>query len=727
MNLSKQLYTIILFIFTIIFIGNFTISINNFKAYLEIESKTKAQDTATLLGMNLKGLIQDKTDPEITSTINAIANRGFYKEIRLEDIEFNINKHDLLESHKSYTNYNIKNLTIDKKDGKIIDSSDELDLENELLELEGIEKENTQSDTIKYSFIPSSDFPNGKLLNISFTAYNDKKKINLTSSLLINKVLVKVAKNEKFDSVPQWFIDLIHIQSEESKSEISDGWKTAAIIYVSSNAGDAYHKLYLQAKNILYYSIVAFIISFLILILFLRFILKPLKDIENLAKDISEGNFRKIEEIPFTTELKNVSYSMNNMSEKIANIINKLNKNLEQSTKKLSQDELTGLQIEQSFRSDMEQIFTDKDKGYILNIKIDNLIEFAKQNTNATVDKFIQDFAISLQKCDKNSIAYRFYGSTFTIILKNTDKSKLSAVVNNLKTAFDNLSKIYDKTCVAHIGIVPFDTLSDTDDLISLANEAYELAKQIGHNEAYINNNSDVRDTIQWRDLIFDIIDNNKFNIEYINQTFDLKNNSKPILKEAFTTAIDENNKKIPIGTFISLAEEYNKITDLDKAVIISVINYIKSNNIDYEILINLSFDSIVDIKFKQWLENILKLNEDIAKQLIFSMTAYGCTRDINAFKKFINIIHKNNAKIIIKRFDIKFISLDNLKKFNLDYIRLSRENTSDIVNDITKQTFIESICEISQLLNIKILAENVTNQKDIEILEKIGIFGISR
>jgi len=92
MTLSKQLYIIISFIFFMIFAGNFIISVNNFRGYLESESITKSQDTATSLGMTLKSLIDDKTDPELKSTIRAIANRGFYKEIRLEDIEFNFTK-----------------------------------------------------------------------------------------------------------------------------------------------------------------------------------------------------------------------------------------------------------------------------------------------------------------------------------------------------------------------------------------------------------------------------------------------------------------------------------------------------------------------------------------------------------------------------------------------------------------------------------------------------------
>ena len=109
MTLSKQLYIIISFIFFMIFTGNFIISVTNFKNYLIVESTTKSQDTATSLGMSLKSLIDDKTDSEIESTIRAIANRGFYKEIRLEDVEFTFSKKDLINKNSKLNNsYEIK-------------------------------------------------------------------------------------------------------------------------------------------------------------------------------------------------------------------------------------------------------------------------------------------------------------------------------------------------------------------------------------------------------------------------------------------------------------------------------------------------------------------------------------------------------------------------------------------------------------------------------------------
>lgn len=730
MTLSKQLYIIISFIFFMIFTGNFIISVNTFRDYLQTESITKSQDTATLLGMSLKSLIDNKTDPEIKSIIRAISNRGFYKEIRLEDVEFNFTKEDLLKKANLDSSYEIKDITIDKKYGEIVSSKGDDELEKELAELEGSSEMDIADDRseVIYSFIPSSSFKNGDNLNISFTAIKGSKVVKSNIKIKINKVLVSVSRDEKFESVPQWFIDLLPMQMVETKSEISNGWKTKAIIYVSANAGEAYYKLYIQAKDAMIYAIVSFTISILMLVVFLRFILKPLKDIEALAKSISQGDFKVIEKLPWTTELRNVSISMNDMSMKIKNMITKLNANLEKMTAQLSKDELTGLQKEQTFQTDMKQMFIKKEDGYVLSVKINDLAGFAKNNSHSEVNKFLKEFAVLLDNCDDEDLnAYRFFGSSFAIITKKTDHKDIEKITKTLKKSLDYLSEKYNIKNVANIGVTPFNPISTTSDILASANEAYEMAKQIGPNEAYIRDKNDLaRDMLEWKDLIFDIIDNSKFTVGYINEAISM--DKKDILtQEAFTSAKDKNGSTIPIGTFISIAEQYNKVIDFDEAVIMQVIKDIRSNNIRHEILINLAFDSLIDQEFKSWLADKLIENSDIASQLIFSVTAYGCVRDIVAFKKFIDLVHTNGAKIILKRFETKFVPLDNLKDLNLDYIRLAREYTSGIVDDASKQNFVESVCELSKLLNIKVFAESVKDDESFEKLFELGLYGASK
>ena len=739
MSLSKQLYIIIAFIFFMIFAGNFIISVKNTKEYLETESTTKAQDTATSLGMGLKSLLKDKQDPEIESIITAIANRGFYKEIRLVDAYFTISETELIRSSLDLDDslWKVSNLRIDPLFGKIekITSDSEIIKELSALENEKVEEiEDLPLETEEdiYTYLPSQKYKNGGRITFNFTATNeDNIKVNTVSNIKINKIIAKATRAVKFDYIPSWFIKMIPIKLEERSSEINDGWKTTAIIYVSANPGDAYAKLYEQVKNGLIYATIAFIISMIILFIFVQYLLKPLKRIEKLANNIAIGKFGTIKKLPWTTEIKNVAIAMNDMSSKIEAIINKLNNNLEKNSKRLSEDELTGLSLKQSFETDMKNMFIHKSTGYVFVIKIFDLGTFAKSHTNKEVNNFIQEFGEILKKTkieNKKITAYRFFGSEFAVIGQEFTFEDTKKFTKSLQDSFEELTVKIGKKDIAHIGATPFNPIGTTPEMLQSANEAYQKATLIGENEAFIRDSTDLsRDMEAWRDLIFDIIDNSKFNVKYIGDAKLLNQSNELVMQEAFTSACDKDGVDIPIGTFVSIAEKYERIINFDKKVINKVMEHILINKINHDISINLSLESINNTAFIAWLEKTVLEHKNIAKQLVFSITAYAVAKDMDKFKFFVDEIHKCGAKIIIKRFESKFIPLDNIKDFNLDYIRLARDYTSNICNDNSKENFVESIQELSTLLNIKVFAENVKEDDDLEMIKGFNLYGASR
>jgi len=739
MSLSKQLYIIIAFIFFMIFAGNFIISVNNTKEYLEIESSTKAQDTATSLGMSLRPLLVDKKDLEIETIIRAIANRGFYKEIRLEDAFYTVSETDLIRASSDLDDsvWKIGNLKVDSKYGTVEKVTSDVEISNQLMAIENEQiKDNGEIDVKEdtYNFNPSEKYIDSGNITFTFSAINQNGiKVDTFANININKIIAQVQRNIKFDYVPNWFINLISIQTQEKSSEITDGWKTTAVIYVSANPGDAYAKLYDQAKGAIIYAVIAFLVSMSILFVFVQFLLKPLKKIEKLATNIAQGKFGVIKKLPWTTEIKNVALSMNDMSTKIETIINKLNRNLENITKKLSQDDLTNLALKQSFETDMKSMFIHKSSGYVFVIKIFNLGTFAKSHTNKEVNDFIKKFAKILKdtktKEGLSTTAYRFFGSEFALIGKNFTYKDAQAFTKDLQKNFEALEEEFNKDDIVHIGATPFNQIGTIPEMLQAANEAYEKATLIGPNEAHIRDSNDLsRDMESWRDLIFDIIDNSKFNVKYIGDAKKLEtDNNDLVMQEAFTSAKDKDKLDIPIGTFVSIAERYEKVIDFDKKVIEKVVNHIIVNSVKHDISINLSLESINNTAFIAWLEKKVLEHKVIASQLVFSVTAYAVAKDINKFKFFADEIHKCGAKIIIKRFETKFIPLDKIKDINLDYIRLARDYTSNICNDTSKQSFVESINELATLLNIKVFAENVKEDEDLEIVKKYNLYGASR
>jgi len=723
MSLSKQLNFIVSFLFLVIFLGNSVITIQNTKEYLKSESITKAQDTATSIGMILKTLISNKKDPEIKLTITAIADSGFYESIRLEDMFYTFTNKELLQSANiSNINTIISDVKIDLKYGELITNDDDELLEelNVLENTKEILTNNIDEDDI-YTFIPSNKFKDNDILNITFKVNN--KIIN--TNLKLTKILVNVTKPVKFDNVPTWFINFIDLTLTEQKSEINDAWKITAVIYVKANAGIAYSKLYEQFKQIVIYNILAFLGSLILLSIFLKLILKPLKDIENLSNKISKGSFDTIKDIPWTSELRSVALSMNIMSNKIKSIINKLNDNVKEVSDALKKDKLTSLDIKESFINMLKDKFINKDKGYVFLIRISDLGGFAKVNGQETINDFIISFAKILKEVPKSK-AFRFYGSEFAMIFDDLTKEELKNITYLLKEEFINLAKELNKKDIANIGIIAFDQFDTVGGILSGVTEAYEMAKQVGPNEFFVKDKKeDSRGLLQWKELVFDIIDNKKVEINYIGDVLDESENV--FMKEAFSKIKDENNNDIPIGIFLSIAEENNRIIDFDKIIINSVINKIKEDNIKYKIVINLATQSISDIKFLKWLRTKLEENNQIANQLIFSITAYSVAKDIELFVEFVNFTKLNHTNTMIKRFDINFIEIEDIQIINPTCIRLARDYTNGICHDLNKKSMVDSICKISELLGIEVFAENVKSNDDYKLIKTLGTKGISR
>jgi EAL domain-containing protein (putative c-di-GMP-specific phosphodiesterase class I) len=232
-----------------------------------------------------------------------------------------------------------------------------------------------------------------------------------------------------------------------------------------------------------------------------------------------------------------------------------------------------------------------------------------------------------------------------------------------------------------------------------------------------------------WKKLVEHIIDNKRYQVKYVNQaeSIDTSEAKKVVMEEAFTYMKDENQQDIATSTFISIAEKYDKAIVFDQGVIARVIKFINTNHITHPITINLSITSVKSGNFRSWLTTALNNHRKIANQLVFSLTAYSLIKQLSVATEFIDFIHDMGAKVILKRYEPQLLSLDEIKQLKFDYLRLARDLTEDISSDPEKISLVTTIKEFSDLLDIKVLAENIGSEQDFESLRKIGIHGASR
>ncbi|MEQ1529153.1 MAG: EAL domain-containing protein, partial [Methylococcales bacterium] len=530
----------------------------------------------------------------------------------------------------------------------------------------------------------------------------------------------------------RWFVELLPINTATVESEISSGWNLGGIIYVTINPGYAYIKLYEQAKSALWFSTWTFLLAVALLLLILKLILLPLKKINLLALSIAHGQFDTIEQLPWTIEVRNVANSMNTMSMKIAKMIKNLNNKLEALGNKLQLDELTGLLKKSSFDAEMNQLFFEDSEAYIYLIKLDSLSGLVKENAADTIDAFLRDAANTLSQtaaefpCGQANV-YHFFGAEFAIVLRGVNFQQAEQCAKALSQALAELGRHHQLADVAHFGVAPFNVLSSSAGILAAANEAFEQAKLINANGFYIRTNEDQgKDISEWKTLVFDVVDNDGYRIDYVGaiecfQTGDM------LMEEAFIQVNDAHGEEVAIGPFISIAEKFEKIVELDKGVLEKIIAYIAAEEISYAIAVNVSTRTIKNNDFRNWLSNKLAKNAQIAAQLVFSMSAYAVAKDFKVYKEFVEFVHSLGAKVMLKRFDNQTMSLDMAKTLRPDYLRMARELGNGLSQEPGKVAFVETLKDVSELLDMQVLAENVQTKEDFSFLKTMGIAGASR
>ena len=118
--------------------------------------------------------------------------------------------------------------------------------------------------------------------------------------------------------------------------------------------------------------------------------------------------------------------------------------------------------------------------------------------------------------------------------------------------------------------------------------------------------------------------------------------------------------------------------------------------------------------------------NKEVASRLVFCLTAYAAAKDLKLLESFKELVRRTGTKLMIKRYEPRFMELDILKQYQFDYIRLARSYTEDVAGDTEKRRLISSMVETGNLLETTILAESVSD-KDWQQVVQLGVHGASR
>ena len=382
----------------------------------------------------------------------------------------------------------------------------------------------------------------------------------------------------------------------------------------------------------------------------------------------------------------------------------------------LFSDRLT-LAVNQAVRSDtqMALLYIDLDRFKVINDSLGHI----------TGDYLLQDVARRLNECvrDVDTVA-RVGGDEFVIILPHIDEiNDVVRVCARITEKFSVPLKIDDNELFvsASIGIsICPDDGSTVAELHKNADIAMYHAKALGGGESQffsVEMNSEVDVRLMLEMQLRKAIEQDQFEIFF--QPIVDSRTGIATGAEALSRWIHPELGIIPPSTFINVAEETGFIVQINDIVLrkscVKCKEIIDAGYPAMYVSVNMTSHQFLNRRILESVSTALEESKLSAGHLILEITEDSIMQNVDEINIIMKELKNKGIRFSIDDFGTGYSSLSYLKKFPLDNLKIDRSFIVDIPGDNDSKTLARTIIVLAKELGLKIIAEGVERQDQID------------
>lgn len=559
-------------------------------------------------------------------------------------------------------------------------------------------------------------FDGGYYQQIIVKSLNGDIHINLQSPTLI-------------EGIPVWFLDRISLEPPLMKALVMGGWSEWGSVEISSNPGYAYEQLWHSFVENLMLALLAIVFTIVIVALLLKIILTPLKQIEGQARAIANREYPILETIPKTREFRSVVFAMNKMATKLTQMVSVQSMVAKNLKKESYSDPVTGLGNRRSLLMRLDQMTKQSDDtqhGALAMLKVDKLGQINRDQSFAAGNEIITSIATKLvESLGPNPHIFRM-GAVFGILFHHLSESDIEAASRKLMAEVSGLRFGEIDQVSTHMGIAIYSGSQSASDLLSSADMALlESEKKGPHRFEMLSTGAGaiVKGSEAWRESVLSIIQGQRIDLVY--QPVRLFANNKVVQYEALARFTDEDGAPIPPGSVFPIAERYQLCHKLDRVIAKKILNDLGKPWAQSKYLsMNLSMQSIADGFFIEWLAAELLNHKKDVNRLIIEISEQQFHSNRESFEKFIDRFRKMGISFSIDQFGINDTAFGYLQSVKIDQLKVDGSYIHGLHQNKDNQFFLRSLTTIVHNLDIKILANFVEHEQELQSIESLGLDG---
>ncbi|WP_405599787.1 MULTISPECIES: EAL domain-containing protein [unclassified Pseudoalteromonas] len=345
--------------------------------------------------------------------------------------------------------------------------------------------------------------------------------------------------------------------------------------------------------------------------------------------------------------------------------------------------------------------------------------------------KAVADIVKHISGTYTGSQVFRLNSSDFAVVLPHVPLKEAERFGENLQSRFTQYQQNQELSSVANTGIVGYEKGKPLGELLSIVDNAMSMAQSKQVNAWHVQRETDLINNASagfgnqnWRKVINEVIESKRVHLVMQN-IMPLGKNSKAYaeIQVRFKT---EENQTLPTASFLAMAEKLDMAIDIDKLIIDSSLEKIKTRNLSEKNFgLNVTASSAHNDQFVIWLERRLLKDTHIASKLIFEVSEFGLQQNIKASKRFIDMVHRVGARITVERFGVGLTSFKFFRDLKPDFIKMDASYTRGLEDDKNNQYFMRLMVDLAHRIGVSVFAEGVESQEEKHIVETLLLDGV--
>ncbi|MCK6370215.1 MAG: EAL domain-containing protein [Gammaproteobacteria bacterium] len=401
-------------------------------------------------------------------------------------------------------------------------------------------------------------------------------------------------------------------------------------------------------------------------------------------------------------------------------------------------DPLTGLVAWPAFERESASATADAatdGAGVVLCMNLDQLHVLNDTFGREAGDELLRRFAGLLREVLPAALISRATGDNFFALLRDVPLAEARRLAEEICVrARDAVYARGDMTyrATVSIGVGPLAADSEeAGDGLAAARIACKAAKERGRSRVEVYESADVSiirraDDIQLAGYVRNAIENGR--LVLVGQRLQaLKPGRMPHYFEVLVRIIDDDGAHVSPAEFISAAERYQLMEELDRWVVARALDMITAAGIHSaesgaRFAINLSGQSLGSENFLPYVESLIVRSGVAPDLLTFEITESVAVARMKQAQALMHTLKKLGCHLSLDDFGTGLSSFAYLKLFPVDTLKIDGSFIRDVTTNVVSQSVVAAIAEVARVMQLETVAEYVQDEAALELLRSLNI-----